>query len=51
MENLHVFIVENDALAKALIRDHFGKDEITYASIFNSDMRGEITEALNRIQN
>lgn len=50
MADIHVFIVENLELAKALIRDHFRQDGITYAAAFDESKQQEITDALDTIQ-
>jgi hypothetical protein len=49
MKEIYVFIVENKELAKALIRDHFNKEGITYAALVAEDKREELTEALDKI--
>lgn len=49
-KEISVLIVENEELAKRLVKDHFGKTGITYAGIFDASCRNEIAEALNKIQ-
>jgi hypothetical protein len=49
MKDIHVFIVENRELAKALLRDHFNKEGITYASVFQQDQRSQVVEALDQV--
>ncbi len=49
MSDLYGFIVENEGLAKALVRDHFKEVEITYAALFDVNKREAITDALDRI--
>jgi hypothetical protein len=45
-----VLIVENVALGKQLILDHFNKSDITYAGLFKAESRDEITKALDAIE-
>lgn len=47
-KDIYVFVVENEQLAKALIRDHFEKDGITYASMVDETKRDELVEAINK---
>jgi hypothetical protein len=49
MKDIYVFVVENQELAKALVRDHFNSDGITYAALVREDKREELVEALNKI--
>ena len=49
MADIHVFIVENRELAKALIQDHFSEEGITYAASFDEGQRQQITDALDKI--
>jgi hypothetical protein len=49
MDDIYVFVVENKELAKALIRDHFTGDGITYAALVAKDKRQELTDAIDKI--
>lgn len=49
MNDIYVFVVENKELAKALIRDHFDADGITYAALVSKDKRQELTDAIDKI--
>lgn len=48
-KEIFVFIVEDRQLAQELIRDHFNKNQITYASIFPDSQRPTITSSLDLI--
>ena len=50
MKDVFVFIVENEGLAKELIKQHFSKEGITYAAIYKKAAREAITEALDTIK-
>jgi hypothetical protein len=47
---VYVFILENDQVAKALIRGHFTSEGITYAAVFKEETRQAIISALDAIQ-
>lgn len=49
-EELHVFICENDEVAQEIIQKYFKKGWVSYAALFPTERRTEITEALDKIQ-
>mgnify|MGYP001581750741 FL=1 len=46
---VYLFVIENEELAKKLITDHIGNNEIIWMEVFPKEKTKEITELLDKI--
>lgn len=47
---IYIFIVENEVLAKGLIKDHFKADQITFAQVIKGSERQRAIAALETLE-
>ena len=50
MKQIYVFICEDEETSKAIIKEHFSREKITYAEMFDEDRREKITSALALVE-
>ena len=48
-KDIYVFIVEDEELARQMMKEHFSKDKFTYAEVFEEEKRERIVDALKLV--